>query len=633
MENIQHYVIFGIHIVNLCIAIYVLYQKPRSPASYSFFVFIIGIAAWSSGISALYITHNFAFDKLALGGGFVLFLGIYLFARTFPKTSISVSFVFTLLPLFVAASLLPFNLYISDIRIDSNGLIEPVNGPFFPLFVLIALGYVSASVALLSRSFRESSGITKLQIQYIGLGLLIFLGSMLIFNAVLPLLGVYQFNLAGPTSSVIFTAFTAYALIRHQLMDIRVAIQRSILYTGALFLLICVYTLALVALTTLIPTDLLAAQLSAGVILILGIAVFPHIETAFKHITNPLFFKRGYTYMLALEELSTVLNTHNRISKLIAGCTNKLSSIFGPVEIIFSKEAEFDTKRYPASVPIYSNGRLFGSFLLGPKRSGDAYTTEDQILLRTFGAQAPVAFQKALLFERQKRHSQELEETVAARTKHLEELHRVQRQFVDDVSHALQTPLTILKSALETTKEGNPQIDRSVDDMSRLIRDLLALARLDAPTEQSDAVACNLQTILQDIAQYVDVLCRANTITLTHELKSSVSIPGNPKELEEAITNILSNAVRYAHKSEEKRIHIALFTTNSSIVIRISDTGPGIDSERLPHIFTRLYRAQEHEGSGLGLAITKSIIERHNGTLSAESVPGRGTTIQISFPI
>ncbi|MBU0750440.1 ATP-binding protein, partial [Patescibacteria group bacterium] len=621
MENIQHYVIFVIHIVNICIGLYVLYQKPKSLASYAFLIFIAGVAAWSTGISSLYITHNFAFDKLALGGGFVLLLGVYLFANSFPAKTSSRGFLVTLLPLLVAALLLPFNVYIAGIRIDAKGLIEPINGPLFPLFVLIVIGYVSASVRTLYRSFRAATGITKLQIQFIGLGVFIFLSSLLIFNALLPLFGIYQLNLLGPASSVIFTTFTAYALIRHQLMDIRIAIQRGVLYTCTGLVLISAYILTLVALSNLIPDEHLATQVSAGIILLVGVFAFPQLERVFKNVTNSFFFKRGYIYMQALEELSVVLNTHNRITKLINACAEKLSEIIEPTEVIFSRTAQNDLNQYPASIPIYLNGKVFGTFLLGPKRSGDAYTAEDRILLRTFGAQAPVAFQKALLFERQKRHSQELEETVASRTRHLEELHLVQRQFVDDVSHALQTPLTILKSALETTRKGSIQIDRSVDDMSRLIRDLLALARLDAPTTPSDTVTCDLQSLLEGIAQYVHVLCRAHDITLTHTLQTKVSISGDSKQLEEAITNILSNAVRYTNKSEEKRIHISLLTNDVSIIIRISDTGPGIDQERLPHIFTRLYRAQEHEGSGLGLAITKRIVERHNGTLSAESVP------------
>lgn len=646
MNDLHQYTLLAIYGIDLAIGAYVLFRNPHSWVNRSFFLFTLGIALWGGGISLLYLTHHFGFDKVALGGGLVMLAGLYSFCFLFPeRTSFSRRALLSFIPLALGLALLPFNLYIESIVVDESGFVAPVNGPLFPVFMLISLGYSVASLGIFGRKFWRASGQSRLQLQYVGLGLGIFVVCMLLFNALLPFLGVYQTNLLGPASSIFFISLTAYAIVRHQFMDIRIALQRGVIYTAIISIAAIAYTITLIAITTILPDEQMAAPVSAGAVCLIGIVTFPLLERLFRKYTDRLFFKHGYTYATALEELSTELNNHTHLNELIYASMRSLMRILRPTHIRFVRTdlseslSLTDTTPTPPviSATISPNGIPFGSFELGPKCSGDPYTSEDESLLRTFSYQASVAFHKSLLYEELQQHATTLEQKVLERTDHLVALQAMQRTFMDDVSHALQTPLTILKSGIELLASQNTvpdrtsrPIQRSIDDLSRLIRDLMSLARIDTAPAEEEFSTINLSELVQDVAEYVQVACDDKGITLTLSLEAEIYLSADARQMEEALTNVLANAVRYADRSSDKRIHIELAATSDSIILSIYDSGPGIDPERLPYIFERFYRAQEHEGTGLGLAITKRIVERHGGTITAES--NNGTYIRFTFP-
>ena len=129
--------------INLLIGAFVLLKNPRNIVNRAFFLFILGCSAWGIGIALLYQLHDFSFDKLALGGGLLMLFGITLFARVFPtEPKVSIRFCLIFIPLFVTSLCLPFNLFIQGILIDKDGLIQPINGPLFPLYAVVTLFYL-----------------------------------------------------------------------------------------------------------------------------------------------------------------------------------------------------------------------------------------------------------------------------------------------------------------------------------------------------------------------------------------------------------------------------------------------------------------------------------------------------------
>ena len=293
--------------------------------------------------------------------------------------------------------------------------------------------------------------------------------------------------------------------------------------------------------------------------------------------------------------------------------------------------------------PMGLDGKLLGIICLGAKKSEDPFTSDDVALFRTIANQAGIAFKKAELYERVRRHSEELEERVRERTSELKKLQEDQRQTMVDLSHALQTPLTVLRSGLEAVKQRRSKIhaaalEKSVDEISKFIYDMLRLARLETAKDALEHKSVDLSQLVGDVAEYVGVVCRERHIVLERHIEPKIRVMGDRKRLEEAITNLLSNSVKYMKMRGEKKISVVLKRKDQNAILSIEDTGVGIKAADLPNIFTRFYRVRNTDrigadGAGLGLAIAKKIVERHGGTIKAKSTPRKGTTFTATLPV
>ncbi len=215
-----------------------------------------------------------------------------------------------------------------------------------------------------------------------------------------------------------------------------------------------------------------------------------------------------------------------------------------------------------------------------------------------------------------------------------------QKRFVADASHELRTPLTIISGHLEAAESQSDDHDRAeslrvareeVTRMSRLVEDLLALARLDAGPPRSFQ-QLHLPTLATEVAH------RANAIgsrIVQLRCEGDAWVMGDPDLLEHVALNLIGNA--FQHTPETAEVTLSCTTEGASALLRVTDTGPGIAAEDLPRLFDRFFRASdargtETEGSGLGLAIAKRLVELHNGTLSVNSREGEGTTFSVALP-
>ncbi len=662
MITLGQALLLSINAVNLGIGLWVLIKNPRQRVNLSFFIFILGITAWSVGISLLYITHDFQYDKLALGGGLLMLFGLTFFARVFANDKpLTARFFVLFTPLIVGVACLPFNVFIRGMTVDAQGFIQPVNGPLFPFYLLLAVGYFLIGFYLFAYNFVHSTGKAKLQMRYLATGIIIFMSAVLLFNVFLPSFGIYRLNLFGPAGSVVFVTLTSYTIVRHQLMDIRVAIQRGAFYSLLVSLIVSAYVALLMVMVELFDTgERVAILVSATIITIFGIVTVPPIERYFQKVTDRFFFKNKYNYALALEKLSVVLKDNIRFSRLVPLILRSLQDILKPTFIefahastgkVFDLENHTSARRAPRGmsnnglqISIVSRKRSVGTFTFGPKRSGDPYTSEDHMLLRTFASQASVAFEKAELYQELQTYSESLEQKVGERTQRILKLQEQQRQLFDDISHALQTPLTVLKSALESMnrekivseKRAVECMEHSLDDLSARIRNLLQLARIDAVPMDEQKECVDIGLLVAAVIEYVEVICREKDITVRVTLEPGLIIFGNKKQIEELITNLLSNAVRYTGSCLIREISVAVRARKKDVEFALTDTGIGIAKDRLPYIFDRFYRAGDTDsasgGYGLGLAISKSIAERNAGTISVSSTYGKGTRFIVRFP-
>lgn len=223
----------------------------------------------------------------------------------------------------------------------------------------------------------------------------------------------------------------------------------------------------------------------------------------------------------------------------------------------------------------------------------------------------------------------------------LESLFRTQQRFLADVSHELRTPLTTIRGNVDLMRRMGIADDSFLDDieaelerMTRLVNDLLLLARADVGSLPIEQKPVALDTLLLDVFRQVSMRDKAVEVILDEV--DQASILGDADRLRQLLLNLADNAVKYT--PEGGVVHLALSKTQDEAHVTISDTGIGIPEEDLPYIFDRFYRvdkarARAFGGSGLGLSIAKWIVEVHGGQIDVESEVGEGTTFHVTLPL
>jgi len=230
----------------------------------------------------------------------------------------------------------------------------------------------------------------------------------------------------------------------------------------------------------------------------------------------------------------------------------------------------------------------------------------------------------------------------------LKRLETMRRDFVANVSHELKTPITTLKGCVETLAGGavnQPEeaqrflgmMERHVNRLELMVGDLLALSRLEFESERGE-IALEPGSVHDVIARAVQSFAKraeAKGMLLVMDCPDSLQTLINAPLLEQAVGNLLDNAIKYS--SEETRIMVTAALVKDLVEIRVTDQGPGIEKKHWERIFERFYRVDQARsramgGTGLGLAIVKHIAIAHHGGVSMESVPGKGSTFIIRFP-
>ncbi|HEM3410862.1 TPA: cell wall metabolism sensor histidine kinase VicK [Streptococcus suis] len=226
---------------------------------------------------------------------------------------------------------------------------------------------------------------------------------------------------------------------------------------------------------------------------------------------------------------------------------------------------------------------------------------------------------------------------------------RERRLFVSNVSHELRTPLTSVKSYLEALDEGAltesvaPSFVKvSLDEtnrMMRMITDLLSLSRIDNQVGQIDVELINFTAFVTFILNRFDQMKNTDsdkvyTIVRDYQI-SPIWVEIDTDKMTQVLDNILNNAIKYS--PDGGTITFSMKTTDSQLIVSVSDEGLGIPKTDLPRIFDRFYRVDKARsraqgGTGLGLAIAKEIVKQHKGFIWAKSEYGHGSTFTIVLP-
>jgi len=279
----------------------------------------------------------------------------------------------------------------------------------------------------------------------------------------------------------------------------------------------------------------------------------------------------------------------------------------------------------------------------------------------------------------------ELSQAFNEMAEQLEALLDRQRQFVADASHELRTPLTGIKLRSEALLAGGRddpevaerflrEIDAEADRLARLSNSLLDLARLNGRAPAITRAPLDLTALVRQVVERFELRASQAGIRLGASLpENTLLVSAQHDQLDQALSNLLDNALKYTPAGGQVTIRVTADREQgskgaretrrpgdkerggegevslspplavspsppASLLIQVTDTGPGIPAEDLPHIFERFYRVDKARtraqgGAGLGLSITKAIVEAHGGQIGAESTPGRGTRVWFTLPL
>lgn len=227
---------------------------------------------------------------------------------------------------------------------------------------------------------------------------------------------------------------------------------------------------------------------------------------------------------------------------------------------------------------------------------------------------------------------------------------RERRELTTAISHDLRTPLASLRAMVEALDDGVVDdaegvsryyrtMRREIDRLSRMIDDLFELAQIDAGALRLNLASVDVREIAADVADAMQVQAKRNDIEVTLECVEQLpmlSLDG--ARMERAVANLVRNAVE--HTPPGGRVDIRVAHTNSFVELSVTDSGPGIAPQDLPHVWDRFYRGEKSrrradengDGAGLGLAIVRGIVEAHGGAAAVESSASEGATFTMRLP-
>ncbi|MBU0613263.1 ATP-binding protein [Patescibacteria group bacterium] len=379
----------------------------------------------------------------------------------------------------------------------------------YALCVFILILFLLAISYLLQKN---SEGLQRIQLKYISIGIWSFSLIVILVSFILPLFGIIRFAKLDSPSSLLFVTFSAYAIIRHRFMDIRLIIRRTTVYVAA-----TIVVLMLGLLIYWFQANILNSNIPAGIlgpiVLLIGIIIFGPLKNYFNQFANKYFFTSIYDYQKTLDKFSSdvtstinlaevvgvtiktiqqtmqidniglfVKNKHyqpieifgfdeKELSKMVSNprCRNFITELRKPIvydelagnirdfkqpqeEIEYTRE-QMRGMNVAIVLPLVTKENLISCVIMGKKISGDAYTHEDIRLLESLSNQAAISIENARLYNEVEGFNQTLKRKVDDATKRLRELLKIKSDFLTVASHQLRTPTSIVRGMLSLVIE------------------------------------------------------------------------------------------------------------------------------------------------------------------------------------
>jgi len=657
-------------IVQIFLGIYVLIQKLKSKSGISFAFFCFSLSAWSFASFMLWNANDLW--QVAFWGKYIFFGPVLIayfflfFSLVFPEGKISASLaVLMALPTIVFFSLMPTNLILKSSGVALNGPVA-IWGEAYPFFALYFIFYVVLGFLNLIKKSLLSKGSERKQLFCVSTGLFFAFMFGIIFNLILPALGETRFISIGPYFTLALIGLTAYAIVKHRLMDISVVISRTFAEILTIISLGAIYFSIVWFFSTYVATGLSLPLILA--VLIYGVFVghnYLKMRLFFQTSTDKAFLHGKYDYYKALSEASRRVGEKLSLATILGIMYQTFTDV---VEIsnprVFLPEhftnPEVPSKRYviydkqtflpmfdgeaidlndklvehlvasrqpildphnperELIVPCMLEDRLIAIFVLGRKLSEDPYTDEDIKLIEVLANQAAISLD----------HTRSYEKITADLEAAENQLSRSQRlaslgTLMAGVTHEIRNPLTVIRAETERLKdhpEFRDLVLRHVDRIAGIVQRMLSMAK-EKPKEESEV---NLNEAIESALQLVSL----KNVKVIKAFQAVPLVKGVQGEIEEVFMNLIQNATESMQGNGT--LTLKTYVEEGRVIAEVTDTGKGIPEELREKIFDPFFSTR-HEGTGLGLSIVYRIIKEMGGDIKIVSEEGKWTTFKVTF--
>ncbi len=223
------------------------------------------------------------------------------------------------------------------------------------------------------------------------------------------------------------------------------------------------------------------------------------------------------------------------------------------------------------------------------------------------------------------------------------------REFVANAAHELRSPLAAIQSSVDVTLNSERSVAEYQDllveiagecgQLGVLVKQLLLLAETDTARFEIERRPVDIEHLVDRSVEMFRGAAEERGIQLGADCRPGTAVQGDGDRLRQVINNLIDNSLKFTARGGRVQVELSPDTERRQVILRVADTGRGIDPADLPHIFERFYRGDKSRarersahGNGLGLSICKSIVEAHSGLIQAQSAPGQGTTITVYLP-
>ena len=710
-------VAYAVPILALLVMLIILLQGEtrHKELSMSFRILLIFLISWLSLLWTTDQINNPTVSIITLRfalffASFVPAIFFYFGTRLINQSNKLVQSIFLIISLvFAVLSLTPY--MVSAVSKGQLGVSIPHDTSTYYLQTIYTVGALIFTYLWIRKSAQSAQEVFSKnisQIKSMGNGMLIAL--------TLGVLGVFIHQSIGhlilPVALTIFALSVFIAVFKHGLFDIRLIVARSVAYIFSLLIVgatfgFLTYMIGSVFIQSSTPINT-SLGVSYTVIAVILALIFPQIKKFFDRATKSVFYRDGYDVQEFLDSFNRVLVSTYKIKVLLGEASNVIERNLKPSYCLFSlrenKDAQgilidsrgnsqsltpdldllsgiaqkvqrrvivtdlleqqfFDQQKQLQDKDISIMVKLsnpsrnggMGFLVMGPKKSGSMYTSQDTKVLEIVANELVVAIQNSLHTEEIERFNITLQTRIKEATHKLRStneklmaLDEAKDDFLSMASHQLRTPLTSIKGNLSLVLEGDTgritelqrkmlqQAFSSSQRMVYLISDLLNVSRLKTGKFVIERTPVNLVTLVkEEIGQLLET-AKSRNLTLNYIAPKHIEeLMLDDNKTRQVIMNFIDNAIYYTPSGGEIDVYVK--ETQSAVECRVVDNGIGVPKNEVHHLFTKFYRAKNArkarpDGTGLGLFMAKKVIVSEGGALIFDSAEGKGSTFGFSFP-